>query len=74
MLAVREGVVNEVPEAKEDPPAAFAYQSILAEALGVAVSVVVPGPHTCPPVLDEMVGAGFTVKVTVTKGEVQFAV
>ncbi|CAM4313685.1 hypothetical protein FLTE109939_04865 [Flavobacterium terrigena] len=45
VVVVIEGVTKDVPEAKEVPPEAFAYQLIVAPEFGVAPKVTVPVPH-----------------------------
>ena len=70
MVVLIEGVVNDAPLPKDDPPVEAAYQFIV-PALAVAPKVTVPALQRLAGVVDRMVGVVFTVAVTAVLPEVQ---
>ena len=63
MVALIEGVVNEFPELKGEPPVAAEYQLSVDPTLAVADKVTTPGPQREPSVVVKTVGE-FTITVT----------
>ena len=64
------GVVKLVPVSRTGPPVAPAYQFMVAvPELEVAPNVTVPVSQRSPGVVDVIVGDGFTVAITATRGE-----
>jgi hypothetical protein len=67
-----DGVANEEPVPREEPPDSSAYQ-LSEPILAVAASVTLPVPHPLPVVVLVTAGIGLTVTVSVKGKPVQFA-
>lgn len=63
-MALKLGIVNEVPVLRIEPPVAASYQLIV-PALAVASKVTVPVPQRFAGVVAVMVGTAFTVLLAV---------